>query len=158
MMAKDNDGWLPIHYAAMFGNLEACRLLLERGDVELQIASLSTSGYAPFDLAAAYGQESTLEYLLGAGSELINHKNTDGFAAVHLAQTGGHDGCIKILAKHGATVSSRGPRLKTPLHAAARDGQLSTVQTLLDLGAEADAVDDVEATPLHYACCMTRRP
>ena len=49
----DNDGWTPIHYAAVQGHLEMIRLLMTSTDANLN--AQTNSGYTPSDIARLHG-------------------------------------------------------------------------------------------------------
>jgi len=56
-----------------------------------------------------------------------------------------------VLAAHGADPNLPNAQGRTPLFAAAMDGDRSTAQTLLSHGASVNATDNWGATPLHWA-------
>jgi len=75
---RDQDGWLPLHYAAAEGHLEACRALLEaRGDANAVLPDFST----PLMLAAEEAHISVAQLLLQSGAR---HQCRDeaGFTAM----------------------------------------------------------------------------
>ena len=63
----------------------------------------------------------------------------------------GDEPTVRTLLAEGMDVNLRGPRGATPLHIAARFGQLAMVDLLLAHGANSDARDDRGATPFDKA-------
>ena len=57
----DNDGWTPIHYAAVQGHLEMIRLLMTSTDANLN--AQTNFGDSPTDIARQYGQLEIVEVL-----------------------------------------------------------------------------------------------
>lgn len=89
-----------------------------------------------------------VELLISFGAD-INGLSYDicGYEAViHIAAANGDADMIKLLASYGANVSENLDEVyaRTPLHVAVWKGQVSAVQTLLELGAEADVNSHAE--------------
>lgn len=108
-----------------------------------------------------------LHVLAGQGSlamvELLLQMGADPNAQNHSGQTplywvgNGSPGAygaevVHLLARHGAYVNAQ-EKLKhcTPLHMAARRGNIPVAAALLDCGAEREALDKLGETPLHRA-------
>jgi ankyrin repeat protein len=67
-------GWTPLHYAATKGNIEIMRLLIEN---HAYLDAESPNGTTPLMMAARYGQEDSVQLLLGARADprLRNQKD-----------------------------------------------------------------------------------
>ncbi|KAG7376516.1 Ankyrin-3 [Phytophthora pseudosyringae] len=112
----------------------------QTGDAK-QIAKLvqtaRTSASSPsssIDIAKRSSSSSSSDVWLDAADE-------DGFAALHLACVGGHDGAVHELLRAGAHLEIATPEGFTALMFAAWAGSLSLVQTLVSLGADTMARD-----------------
>lgn len=83
----NRDGWTPLHYAASGPDPRVISLLLERG---AQIDALSPNGTTPLMMAARYGSEASAELLLqhGANRTLRNQRN---LSAADFARQAGRD-------------------------------------------------------------------
>jgi len=132
----------PLFFAARDGYSECARLLVEKGvppEERRHALRLAVQGVRA-------GHMRIVEYLLGLGVE------PDIFAAVKLGMT---DRVRGVLGSDPKAVHSRDGNERTPLHWAARSGNLAAVRVLLDSGAEVDACSyhiHVRRTPLHEAC------
>lgn len=75
---------------------------------------------------------------------------TTGRSPMSYAARFGAAGCIRVLRKFNAEVSSAGAAW-SPLHDAADAGYVECVRALLDIGASVNAFDEEKQTPLHAA-------
>ncbi len=129
----DGQGRTLLHVAAIHGRLEIARLLLERG---LPVDGRDAHGQTPLH-AAAYGihwippERHGMRLYRGCGSEQ---------AAV-----------ARLLLERGADLRARDDRRSTPLHLAAKGGNLEVARLLLEKGADVRAADEDGTTPLHEA-------
>lgn len=80
-------GWSPIHYAATGPNAEVVGLLLERG---ADANATSPNGSTPLMLAARYGSEAAVELLLARGAD-VGRRNERGLAAADFARLAGRE-------------------------------------------------------------------
>lgn len=157
-------------WAAYFGDVTACRLLLATG--------LSLNALGP-DLglngAAFHGHWRLCEFLLenGASAKFVDAET--GETPLHSAVTNDdrlrYDHVVKVLLRAGADVNAatkpgvptgafmRDARTRgeTPLHRAAVFGTPETIALLLDAGASRESRDVLGDTPLSWAS-WARRP
>lgn len=77
-----------------------------------------------------------------------------GMQAIHRAAVTGQNEALHFLVSElGADVDARAaPSRLTPLHFAAKEGHVSTVQELLSLGADINSRDERKRSALHLAC------
>jgi len=88
-------GWSPIHYAATGPSVEVVTLLLERG---AEVDAASPNGSTPLMLAARYGNEASVDLLLGRGADLAR-RNERGLNASDFARLGGREALSARLAR-----------------------------------------------------------
>ena len=151
-----------IHFAAEQGNDEALEILLERGALiedGCQPVPLlgSTQGPTPLLYAVRQDKLSTLLLLLkkGANKQAHNCGNT----ALHYAAKHNNVPAIIALIKDHGFDANIAPSwsffdkssFTTPLHTAAREGQLDAINALIECGARQDVVDSEGKTALHVA-------
>jgi ankyrin repeat protein len=107
--------------------------------------------------AAALGRSTRLQQLLAEDPALANAFADDGFQPLGLASFFGHVDAVRVLLGHGAEVNSasRNQMQVMPLHSAAAthdpDARLAIVQLLLEAGADPNARQQDEYTPLMAA-------
>lgn len=111
---------------------DTLRLLLKRrcGDLGSDPDGFKECGRAVREAAGA-GLERIVRILAGAACPL-EERDEEGSTAMHLAARGGHDGTMKILHKHGCIIDGPGEKEHTPACEAALNGQISTLQALMD--------------------------
>ena len=136
--AKNKDGLTPLHYAAEHGRKDIGELLIARG---ADINAKNASGETPLHYAAENGHKDVAELLIAKGAD-INAKNNEGQAPVDVALSRNRNEVAKLLIAKGADVS---------LHVVARIGALAKVKSLIEKGADINAKDTSDRTPLHYA-------
>lgn len=88
----------PIHAAAATAQLEAARMLIERG---ADVNARQQAGFTPLHEAAATGQAEFARLLLDHGAD-VNAKTDDGKTALTLAIQAGQNEMVKFLRERGA--------------------------------------------------------
>ena len=84
-------------------------------------------------------------------SSHVQREQIDRYRALFNGVRSGDEKAVRALLAEGMQVNLRGPRGATPLHIAARFGQISMVDLLLNHGADANARDDRGASPFDKA-------
>ena len=145
-----------IHEAAAIGRAELVAELA-RDDARL-LDSYSPEGFTPLALAAHFGHEETVEFLLTQGANVnAVSANELGVTPLHAALYGRRVGAAKLLLACGADVTARrggkgSPRAGwTALHYAAGYGFVDLIAPLLERGADVNARDVDGRTPLRVA-------
>ncbi|CAN6287246.1 unnamed protein product [Urochloa humidicola] len=142
------EGLGALHAAAMKGNVDVCRYLVEVLKFDINSVSSPESGLTPLLSAVSEGKVAAVRYLLDKGAD-PNKQDHDGYAPLHDAAKGGFDEIARLLLSGGAIVdisSSEG----TPLHAAAAFGKIGVMQILLEHHADVNKISDSarDCTPL----------
>ncbi len=126
----------PIADAAMRGDVEAVRVLIERG---LDVNAPQGDGMTALHWAAERGSAEIARLLLDAGADPAAMTRNGAYTPLHLAARGGSAGVVATLLERGAsanTETSTGDA--TPLHLAASAGSVRAVEALLEHGAGVD--------------------
>jgi ankyrin repeat protein len=172
--------WTPLQRALFEGNIEAIRVLIERGAVStapadarshlLQTASLgghveviqvllehgidvtakSDDGSTALFGASIVGHVEMARCLLEHGLE-PTAQNKDGITSLHFASFGGHVEVARLLLDRGADVTTQYKDGATPLHFASCQGQVAVARLLLERGVDATSQTKDGTTPLHLA-------
>lgn len=151
----NNGAELNIFEAAAVGNTSRIRELLHKSPQ--LIADYSADGYTLLGLAAHFGNEETVQFLLGQGAD-VNVRGKDGNLnnmAIHAAIAGNYEHIVNLLILHGADINAKcegkwRPGFN-PLHVAAYFGRETVVKTLLQNGADQTAQNDNGQTPYEVA-------
>ena len=128
--------------AARDGDLEKLREVLKHPKVDLNVRT--PSGETALELAAAAGFELICSELIKAGCPPSPR-------ALNLAAINDFTGVVKILVEAGTNLSARDSEGRSPLHHAVISNQISSAAALLISGADPNAVDIKQRTPLHEA-------
>lgn len=173
-----DDGWTPLHLAAVLDEKDAAALFLSKGadpnaeDYDMQTPLHATvnreiaemlvarganvdvrdrSGFSPLHVAAADGYVSIAELLLENGAD-ADAKDNNGRTPLHEAATGGHFEVAELLFSRGASVDPRDDAMGwTPLHLAAQHEYEHILMLLIAKGADINAWDESGYTALHMA-------
>ena len=123
--------FVPLHVAAMAGQVQSVRLLLDAG------AAVDAPGPGtPLLLAAGSGHLEVVKLLVERGAD-VNAADDHGGTAVAAAAQGGHQEIVRYLSGRGAALASEADG--NALIVAAQAGKIDTVRMLLDKGMDVDA-------------------
>ncbi|CAM9318176.1 unnamed protein product, partial [Phaeothamnion confervicola] len=148
----DKLGRLPLHWAALAGDLEMAALLLSQPNLPLLQTAALKAALAAESAAKGGGGAPKPPYILTAG--LLESRDKDGWTAMALAaasRTTSAIGCITLLLGAGADHSGADVHGQTPLHHAAATGNREVWTRLVAAGARIDVTDDGGATPVDRA-------
>ncbi|EXJ68613.1 uncharacterized protein A1O5_08407 [Cladophialophora psammophila CBS 110553] len=163
--AVDNDGRTALHLALNSTNkvsrysrkdTRTIRYLCLNGPAQVNMKDKRS--LTPLHIASGHSWAEAVELLLEQGAE-VDAVDVDGRTALHLAansHVNRHEHfdtrTIDLLSLDNRTqVRMRDKQGLTPLHLAASLGRTRAVELLLRRGAEVDAVDNNDQTPLHWA-------
>ena len=139
----DADGNTPLHHAARSTDAAVAALLL---DAHALLDALNAEGFSPLGIACAAGNWRLARFLIERGAR---PEPKDGQPALLAAVVGDDDPAgVQLLLRHKARVDARGSRQRTALLLACAAGNAEIVGELLDAGADRNARDADELSPL----------
>ena len=107
-------GWTPLHYTVICEEPELCRLLCERGDVDVD-KGYKNSGDTPLHGAAYYGSMECMRILLDVGKANVNAKTNLSYTTLHYAALWGRIEAATLLIERGAEINPINEYNRTPL-------------------------------------------
>ena len=142
---------IDVHEAAAVGDLARLNALLSADPALTQ--SLSSDGWTPLHLAAAFGGPDAVALLLSHGANVHAYsktamRNQPLHAALALSSS---TEPIALLLQHGAEVNAKQMGGYTPLHQAASAGKTGAVEMLLAAGANVSMRCDQGKLAADYA-------
>ncbi|BES94180.1 Ion channel nompc [Nesidiocoris tenuis] len=139
-----------IHTAAKYGHVGIINTLLQKGE---HVDVTTSDNYTPLHIAVESCKPAVVETLLGYGADVHVKGGSLLETPLHIAaRVKDGEKCALMLLKSGA-----GPNLttadgQTPVHVAARHGNLSTLLLLLEDNGDPMFKSKNGETPLHLAC------
>lgn len=161
--AADKELRTPLHYAALGGDLEATRIVLqskpERVRAEMLIKQQDAGKMTALHAAVLSGNEELVLLLLEAGQGAgVGMQSKGGLFPVHMACSKGMSAAVEYMCKleEGAeTFAHLGPDGASLLHHATMEGHAEVVNVLLRSGRSNPNLQDLGgSTALHLACAM----
>ena len=145
----------PVADAAMRGDVEAVRSLLQRGG---DPDAAQGDGMTALHWAAERGDVEVARLLIDAGAALDPVTRMGAYTPAHLAARGGHSAVLQALLTGGASASApTSTGGVTPLHFAATSASPESALALLEHGADPDAREGRWGqTPLMFAAAAGR--
>jgi glycerophosphodiester phosphodiesterase len=174
LQARDINGRLPLHYAAQYGLVMVCQIIISRmqawGQFEVSAGTdalfwQDSEGWTPLHLSVIGGHPLTTRTLLEAEdwrgvherkAAVRKHKSKSG-EVLALATRSNFVAIVQLLVDAGVDVNYRDGQGETALHVAARFGHLKCAEALLHDSnpkrADTEAAENVFGwTPLFIAC------
>ena len=143
----DDQGFRPLHIAAVEGNTEIVSYLVASG---ADINGKAMYGWAPLHMAVKFNQINIIKLLLRLKAA-PDIKMDWGNTPLHSAA---YEGSIKIAAlfiKSGVDADVTDYEGNTPLHGAASRGHIEMVKFLIEKGADPNRKNKADQTPLFFA-------
>jgi len=149
LRARDNYGRMPLHYAAQYGFVIVCQLIIARmqswGQFEVEEGIdapfwQDADGYAPLHLSVIGGHPHTTEVLLGAENwqgvrdrkGAIHKHKARSSEVLALATKSNFVVIVRLLVAAGVDLDYQDDQGESALHVAARFGHLDCAKALVD--------------------------
>ncbi|XP_038664399.1 transient receptor potential cation channel subfamily A member 1b [Scyliorhinus canicula] len=138
-----------LHFAAGYGRLNTCKLLLQNINKAKLLNEGDAKGMTPLHLAVQNGHTKVVQLLLRKGALLM--RDYKCWTSLHYAASGGFTQTMEVLLETNITLLDRVDETgNTALHLAAREGHSEAVCLLLARGA-AITLNNNEASFFHEA-------
>lgn len=126
------NGQTPLHVAAVTGNAEIMKIILDLGP-DVNIKSSDFHHKTPLHLACKYASVEVIELLLRSGAD-VNSTDRYGNTPLHKASAKGMCDVVKLLLSKNAILSATNSNNTSALHVAALNGDTDVVKVLLQCG------------------------
>ena len=130
---------IPIHIAAMSGNIEAVKQHITIGT---DVNAMMIDGATPLDLAIVFKKPKTADVLRKHGGK---------YGSIQTAAADGNTEAVKEFLATGVDVNAENEGGLTPLHTAAMNGHKEIAELLIEKGADVNAKDHNSLTALDAA-------
>ncbi|XP_074864593.1 ankyrin repeat domain-containing protein 27 isoform X2 [Carettochelys insculpta] len=143
----NQDGFTPLHVAAMHGHSELVCLLLKHG---ANISAKNANQAVPLHLACQQGHFQVVKCLVDCNAKQ-NKKDVHGNTPLIYACLNGQHEIVALLLEHGASVNLSNSKGNTALHEAVIGKHDIVVELLLQNGASNYVRNKMQCTPLDCA-------
>ena len=138
----NQDGFSPLHMAALHGRTDLVPLLLKHGAYS---GARNTSQAVPLHLACQQGHFQVAKCLLDSNAK-PNKKDLSGNTPLICACSAGHHEVAALLLQHGASINACNNKGNTALHEAVMGRHTLVVELLLFYGASVDILNKRQYT------------
>ncbi|CAG9578217.1 unnamed protein product [Danaus chrysippus] len=146
----NKDGARSIHTAARYGHVGIINTLLQKGE---SVDVTTNDNYTALHIAVESCKPAVVETLLGYGADVHIRGGKQRETPLHIAaRIPDGDKCALMLLKSGAGPNKATEDGMTPVHVAAKYGNLATLILLLEDGGDPLRKTKSGETPLHMAC------
>ncbi|GAB1191497.1 hypothetical protein APSETT444_000676 [Aspergillus pseudonomiae] len=144
----DHDNFTPLIHSIVKGQLACAEQLLYHN---ARIDPASESDHIPLNLACQHGSLPIVELLLERHAQLL--PDAEGLYPQHMvARASQSPQLLMMLKQHGADLNQKDKLYQwTPLFHAASEGCVDCLRALLELGVDADVVDEKGLAAMYYA-------
>lgn len=147
MLGRTGLGETPLHHLVVENEIEAVKPLVESGS---EVNTVNKCGGTPLSEAAWLGHEELVEYLLSCGAKL--HLEGQDDLTLHHAVRGGKLSTVRRIIDEGAKVDEADSLRGQAIHLAAEsDENIAILQLLIERGADPNAKQLFDETPLDVA-------
>jgi len=142
--SRDNENTTPLLCASENSDAAVAQLLEHGASVNVR----DKNGQTPLHLVSRRGLSGAVAFLLKSGAD-VDPRDNDNKTPLLCASENSRNGEVaRLLLEHGASVNVRGKDGQTPLHLALQRHFSDVVLLLLKWGADVDAHDICDRTPL----------
>ncbi|XP_055708991.1 serine/threonine-protein phosphatase 6 regulatory ankyrin repeat subunit A isoform X3 [Phlebotomus papatasi] len=146
----NKNGARSIHTAARYGHVGIINTLLQKGE---KVDVTTNDNYTALHIAVESAKPAVVETLLGYGAEVHVCGGRLRETPLHIAaRVKDGDRCALMLLKSGAAPNQTTDDGQTPVHVAAKHGNLGALMFLLEDGGDPLYKSLTGDTPLHLAC------
>ena len=148
---RDKDGMTPLLTAVKHGHVTVLKKLLHHG---ASVTVIDKEDRSPLYLAAEYNQLKCLKTLVKTNSIdwLMRRNDRWDNTAIHIASSSGNLDIVIALIEAGAQIDNKNEDEQTPVHLAAKHGQLKVLKYILGHDRYSVNDEDFESqTALHLA-------
>ncbi|KAK4471276.1 hypothetical protein MN116_004719 [Schistosoma mekongi] len=159
ILVKDNNGQTVLHYAALRGDLECMKLIIENIKLEEQIKlihCINDNEETCLHIAAKHNFVNIVDYLINLGAQ-INQSDINGYTPIMSAAIKGSVNTCNYLLNNGAELKHHDVKHRNLLHLlvlSCFDEICDSNETLKNLTVLPELLNDPDnygCTPLHYA-------
>jgi ankyrin repeat protein/beta-lactamase regulating signal transducer with metallopeptidase domain len=141
--ARNDDGWTPLAFAAIWGVADMVELLISKGADVNEKSIADYAGDTPLHFAIWNAGKDVVELLISKGAD-VNAEDGEGHTPLYGAAMLGRKDLVELLTAKGAAPEST-------IHCAALLGNLAKVKRFIEDGTDVNAKDKGGQTPLFWA-------